>query len=819
MIPSIFNRFPFSRRRSARRSRGTGLGLCRLAPAGIELLEARRLLSWTVMGYLDGDNSLGLAIEAGFYDLRDVSAPPEVRVVAEMDGVIASGARRGEVLSTSTADDTWGDGLGQVNMGDPNTLHAFLQWAVTNYPADHYVLILADHGGGLDGVCYDVHAGDDVITLPELSAALTGIPKLDVIGMDACVMSMVEVAYQLSGKADFLVASEAPSPMFGWPYDTALGALAGNPQTAAETLAGQIVDAFADQFGPDGSDTLAAVNVAQLGDATSGLAGSLEDFATLMTTWSTDADWQAVKAARDASQSFEKYPYRDLGDFMARVEIAAVAPAIASAAACVNAALDAAVVKSFAGTDIKAEGLSIYLPAPGDNSPATPYVASNQFAGDTHWDDFVLAAGAPRTVNHAPIAEAGGPYTVAEGGSVVLDASASSDSDSGEQGGTLTYLWDLDGDGAFGETGNQAKCGDEIGVSPTFSAVGIHGTEATVSLRVLDHLQVAGTDTAVVHVALVPPQVGAIAGPGALVPFQSVAYSVGFKNPIATDTHTASVSWGDGSTVQTAGVNEAGGIGVASTPAHQYLKAGNYTIAITVRDDDGSQAVAKRVVSVVGMTVGADPHQAGAKALFVGGTAGHDYVYVEQCPNGQTRVTMSGQKTGLFSPSANGHIYVFAGPGNDTVLLSPTVKRIAVIDGGGGNDFIMGGNGNNVLLGGAGNDVLFGGAGHSLLIGGAGRDVLYAGSGGDILIGGTTAYDAGQAALLSLLAEWGRSIPIDTRLAHLSQGGGLNGTSLLKKSVSVFDDGVQDTLCGGIGDDWFMPWASDVTIGRSKRDR
>jgi len=73
--------------------------------------------------------------------------------------------------------------------------------------------------------------------------------------------------------------------------------------------------------------------------------------------------------------------------------------------------------------------------------------------------------------------------------------------------------------------------------------------------------------------------------------------------------------------------------------------------------------------------------------------------------------------------------------------------------------------------------------------------------------------------LLALVAEWSQPIPIDARLNHLSNGGGLNGTSLLNKGVTVFDDGVQDSLFGGAGDDWFMPWASDRVVSKSKRDR
>jgi Tol biopolymer transport system component len=52
------------------------------------------------------------------------------------------------------------------------------------------------------------------------------------------------------------------------------------------------------------------------------------------------------------------------------------------------------------------------------------------------------------TVNTPPIARAGGPYTVAEGGSLALDASGSFDLD----GDPLSYSWDINADGVFGDT-------------------------------------------------------------------------------------------------------------------------------------------------------------------------------------------------------------------------------------------------------------------------------------------------------------------------------------------------------------------------------
>ena len=36
--------------------------------------------------------------------------------------------------------------------------------------------------------------------------------------MDVCLMSMVEVCYELNGFVDYLVSSESYSPTAGWPY-------------------------------------------------------------------------------------------------------------------------------------------------------------------------------------------------------------------------------------------------------------------------------------------------------------------------------------------------------------------------------------------------------------------------------------------------------------------------------------------------------------------------------------------------------------------------------------------------------------------------
>ena len=74
--------------------------------------------------------------------------------------------------------------------------------------------------------------------------------------------------------------------------------------------------------------------------------------------------------------------------------------------------------------------------------------SANYLGGDGN--DFVLAMA--QIANTPPVANAGGPYTVPEGGSVVLSGLASFDAD--QSTASLSFAWDLDGDGIYGESGS-----------------------------------------------------------------------------------------------------------------------------------------------------------------------------------------------------------------------------------------------------------------------------------------------------------------------------------------------------------------------------
>ncbi len=219
---------------------------------------------WTVMVYANADDwILERPIFADLNEIVRLYAPP--------------GGTEADVFT------------GEEQMGEGATLRGFVQWAQANYPAQKYALVIGGHGKGWKEVSPDgssarmvpAAAGEqDAIQIGELGGAVAGL-SLDLLAFDACLMGMAEVAHEVRGGADVMVASEATEPAQGYPYGRIISALVATPVMTGADLGVQIVNDYDAFYAARGVDfrTMAAID---LGGPLTGLVGDVDALATAL---------------------------------------------------------------------------------------------------------------------------------------------------------------------------------------------------------------------------------------------------------------------------------------------------------------------------------------------------------------------------------------------------------------------------------------------------------------------------------------------------------------------------------------------------------
>jgi hypothetical protein len=209
------------------------------------------IANWTFMVYMDADNNLDAWAYESLAFMEKVGSTEKVNVIVFWDGYyqpaymykIISGNR--ELVRNFPYNGK------EVNMGDPVTLKTFLDFVVKNFRAQHYMLVLWDHGDDFRGCCWDEHP-EDHLTHDEVVAGIAEY-EIDILAYDVCLQAMIEVAYEYNARSlniDYLVASENYVPLYGYPYEEILRALTLNPEFSAFDFAKLIVAKFAEFYEP-----------------------------------------------------------------------------------------------------------------------------------------------------------------------------------------------------------------------------------------------------------------------------------------------------------------------------------------------------------------------------------------------------------------------------------------------------------------------------------------------------------------------------------------------------------------------------------------
>ena len=419
---------------------------------------------WTFMVYMAGDN--GAIFEgaplfddlqaAGWHNIVEMSqvgSTSKVAVAVQYDTMDQKQHTPRLYIDGKNPQGQLIEKIPPVNTGDPQNLIDFITWASANYPAEHYALILWNHGTGWKeddiyeryrerveraiqggesragghgeqllrkamflstageimsiqddetrGICYD-DSSMDFLDNQKLAAVLEKAVmilggRLSVLGMDACLMSMVEVACQVCPYADYMVGSQEVEKAYGWPYGAILTELVQSPAMSPRDLSKLIVNEFRKHYlqasrDGGGINTQSAIDL-------NAIPRTVERIKTLssliLSTYGNGYHTEfALERGRRKAQSFRDEDYLDLRHFMEIMRdeydgsfpINNLAKELASHLD-VNTC-DGPIVANFHGLGREnARGLSIYFP-PRDCSP---FYCRQAFA-DSGWEQIIRRA-------------------------------------------------------------------------------------------------------------------------------------------------------------------------------------------------------------------------------------------------------------------------------------------------------------------------------------------------------------------------------------------------------------------------------------------
>jgi hypothetical protein len=307
-------------------------------------------------------------------DMAKVGSNDQVAIVAQYDTLDQQQFTPRFYIDRSSPHGQLVETVPPVNTGDPQNLTEFIIWAEQNYPAENYALILWNHGSGwkeddiyaryrekiekarrqgevrsghrgeqllkralfiptvgeimsiqddeVRGICYD-DSSMSFLDNQGLAKALADAQSstgqhLTLIGMDACLMSMIEVACQIQPYADVMVGSQEIEQGEGWPYEPILRQLTLNPDITAVQLGKIIVNEFGSYYlsinrNGGGINTQSAIDLQSIPGAIEKIRNVAE---VVEKTYSHDSRVElAIGRARKRSQTFRDLDYIDFRHF------------------------------------------------------------------------------------------------------------------------------------------------------------------------------------------------------------------------------------------------------------------------------------------------------------------------------------------------------------------------------------------------------------------------------------------------------------------------------------------------------------------------
>ncbi|MEW5748206.1 MAG: clostripain-related cysteine peptidase [Candidatus Thermoplasmatota archaeon] len=400
---------------------------------------------WTIMVYIAGDNNLEINALDDLDEMELVGSSDTVNIIVLMDTLTLVEGTHWYVIEAAADEIDHIDleaGVndcdceavagacpdGDLNMGDGETLKDFIVKSAAYAPAEQYMLVLWDHGGGWYGVCWDdssVREEDgriDRLTVDEFGNAIRAAEEeagiwFTVIGFDACLMSMLEIAYEIRDLADYMISSVTGIPVAGWPYDLSFDELIADSSLDALTLSDEIIEGYIEYYSLCAGEglggwmgvTLNLIDLSVIGDLAMAMDALSYDLQEAFESGEVSRG-ALLSIASSLTPALEMY-----GQSFAFSDIGVLAEGLANfeafeeSATAVSELMPAAVpmvewVSQTTGGAFNTTGLTVYFPAAYyytymDYAYETEEEAAENdeliyfgldFATDTNWDEFVL---------------------------------------------------------------------------------------------------------------------------------------------------------------------------------------------------------------------------------------------------------------------------------------------------------------------------------------------------------------------------------------------------------------------------------------------
>lgn len=360
---------------------------------------------WTIMVFVNGDNDLDTYAFEDLNEIEIVGSNNFMNVIVQYDRYSSYGeanwstTRRYYVTQDSdmrTINSTLIEDIGETDSGDKQTVVDFVEWAVDAYPAQKYALVLWDHGSGWDkkkngarvnilkGISHDESSGSSISVANGdleyiLSKTVQAIGKpLDLLGMDACLMSMWEVHYVSAPYALYFAGSEETESGYGWLYNAWFQNFV-NGEHSTENLCRQIPISSLESV----VETLSCVNLQNLPSLTT----ALNNFATKFARENT-IDGEILEASDEIIRMYVT-EHADMYDFFQKLKNKITDPEISAYINPILRSIQNFVVENQTSTTFSAaKGVAIYLPI-GNSYYFDSSYNQGKWSVDTNWNEFV----------------------------------------------------------------------------------------------------------------------------------------------------------------------------------------------------------------------------------------------------------------------------------------------------------------------------------------------------------------------------------------------------------------------------------------------